>query len=185
MGVPVRLLAAMALLAAVSACASVQAKTPGSPMLDTPAPPPHVVVPVVLAPPAADPPPAAVRPATPVTAPAPRETPPPAPPPVKPPDKPAPAVEAPPAAPASDVVDLENKTRGLLRDAQRDLDRVIPANLNADAKAQYDQAKRFITQALDGLKKKYYLYALGLAEKAANLASQLPKGRLNATPNPS
>jgi hypothetical protein len=100
-------------------------------------------------------------------------------PPVKPPDKPATAPDTPPAPPSSDVVELDAKTRQLLREAQRDLDRVVPLNLNTDARAQYDQAKRFIAQALDGLTKKYYLYALGLAEKAANLAAQLPKGRLD------
>jgi hypothetical protein len=175
----VRVVVAAALLCAVSACAKVQAKTPAPAPLETPAPPPRVVVPVVL-PPAPEPPPPASQPSAPVTPPRPAATPPPtAAPPVKPPDKPATAPETAPPPPSSDVVELEEKTRQLLRDAQRDLDRVVPLNLNTDAKAQYDQARRFITQAQDGLKKKYYLYALGLAEKAANLAAQLPKGRLN------
>jgi type IV secretory pathway VirB10-like protein len=175
-----RVVAAMALLCAVSACAKVQAKTPAPAPLETPAPPSRVVVPVVL-PPAPEPPPPATQPSTPVTAPRPPVTPPPAAtsPPPKPPDKPATAPDTPPAPLSSDVVELERKTRQLVQDAQHDLDRVVPLNLNADAKAQYAQAQRFIAQALDGLKKKYYLYALGLAEKAANLAAQLPKGRLN------
>jgi hypothetical protein len=177
-GVIVRVVVAMAFVGSVSACANVQAKTPAPAPLETPAPPPRVVVPVVL-PPAPEPPPPVAQPSAPVTATRPPVTPPPAAaPPVKPPDKPATAPETPPAPPSSDVVELEEKTRQLLREAQRDLDRVVPLNLNTDAKAQYDQARRFITQAQDGLKKKYYLYALGLAEKAANLAAQLPKGSI-------
>jgi hypothetical protein len=173
----VRVVVAGALLCAVSACASVQAKTPAPAPLETPAPPPRVVVPVVL-PPAPEPAPPATQPSATVAAPKPPATPPAAAaPPVKPPDKPATAPETPPAPPSSDVVELENKTRLLLEAAQHNLDRVVPLNLNTDARAQYDQARRFILQAQDGLKKKYYLYALGLAEKAANLAAQLPKGQ--------
>jgi len=166
----------MGLLAAVSGCAKVQAKTPAPAPLETPAPPPRVVVPVVL-PPAPEPAPPATQPSAAVAAPRPPATPPAAAaPPVKPPDKPATAPETPAPPPSSDVVDLERKTLQLVGEARVNLDRVVVLNLNPDARAQYDQAKRFITQALDGLKKKYYLYALGLAEKAANLAAQLPKG---------
>ena len=45
--------------------------------------------------------------------------------------------------------------------------------LNNDAKTQYDQAKRFISQAQDALRERNLVFAANLAEKANTLASQL------------
>ena len=172
---------ALALLASVTACAKVEAKTPAPIVLDAPTPPPRVVVPVTLPPaPPPDVAPAIPQPSTPASTPHPITAPPPVTTPAKPADKPAPAAETPVAPLASDVLELEKRTQTLLGDAQRDLDRVVPATLNLEARAQYEQARRFVAQAQDALKKKQYFYAQGLAEKAATLASQLPKGRRQA-----
>jgi protein-disulfide isomerase-like protein with CxxC motif len=49
--------------------------------------------------------------------------------------------------------------------------------LNADAKIQYDTAKRFIRQADDALRAKNLVFAKEVAAKAAALAAQLGGGR--------
>jgi len=171
---------AAVLLGSVSACAKVQAKTPAPAPLAVPAPPPRVVVPVTLpAPPPAEPTTPSAQPTAASNVAHPRDTPPPVTTtaPSKPADKPAPAVEPPAPPPSSDVIELERQTQTLLNEAQRDLNRVVASTLNTDALAQYNQAKRFVTQAQDALRKKQYFYAKGLADKAATLASQLPKGK--------
>jgi hypothetical protein len=45
--------------------------------------------------------------------------------------------------------------------------------LNADARTQYDQAKRFASQADEALKARNLVFASYLADKAAALAAQL------------
>jgi hypothetical protein len=45
--------------------------------------------------------------------------------------------------------------------------------LNADARIQYDQAKRFVRQADDAIRTKNLVFAKNLAEKAATIAAQL------------
>jgi len=45
--------------------------------------------------------------------------------------------------------------------------------LNADARTQYDTAKRFVTQADDAIRTKNLVYAKSIAEKAATIAAQL------------
>jgi outer membrane biosynthesis protein TonB len=178
------------LLSAVSACGKVEAHTPQPPALQVPAPPPRVVVPVKLEPAPTEipaPQPTAPPPPAPATSPRPRETPPPAAPaPAKPAEKPAPlpAGETPVLQTTSNVAELEKRARTLLDEAKRDLALVVRANLSADAKAQYDQAQRFCAQAQEALKNKNFVYARDLAEKAANLASQLPK-RLTTSPSAS
>jgi hypothetical protein len=52
---------------------------------------------------------------------------------------------------------------------------VEPRTLSPDARAQYEAAKGFVKQAQTALKEKNYTYARNMAEKAAALASQLPK----------
>jgi hypothetical protein len=68
---------------------------------------------------------------------------------------------------------VEQRARTLLGTAQRDLDRINPAQLTSNARAQYDTAKGFIRQAEDALKVKNVVLARELADKAATLASQL------------
>jgi len=62
-----------------------------------------------------------------------------------------------------------------LDNAQKDLLRVDVRTLSADAQAQYHAAQEFVKQAQLALKERNLTYARNMAEKAAALASQLPK----------
>jgi hypothetical protein len=171
--------------AALSGCAHPQAKTIAEmPPLDVPAPPPRNVEPVGTEPPrpiglvaAPAPPPAATAP-TPVRPPGPpRADAPPA-------DASKPADDvgrttpaAPPATlqtvPAQQESELEAKIRTTLSRATADLSRVDYGRLNANARSQYESAKRFVTQADDALRDRNLVYAGTLADKAGELAAQL------------
>jgi hypothetical protein len=183
---------AVALVAVlVSGCATAQAKAGADALaLDMPPPPPRTVETIETEPlppaslpdePARHVPPPTTRRAPPradANRPEPARTDPP--PPVTPPaDAPKPAVE-PPKAPATlqtTPAEVEGKEeqqiRGLLGRASSDLSRIDYRRLNADARTQYDTAKRFVTQAEDALRKKNLIVARSLADKAAALAAQL------------
>jgi len=165
------------------ACAKAQAKSaPEGPPLDVPAPPQRVLAPVeepviAIAPPP-ELPPAAAPPRTPPRPPVRRAEPAPvaepvpaaaAPPPVEPPTEPR---ELRPASPAQDAA-AEKGVRDTLAAAARDLGRVNYGRLSADAKAQYDQSKRFTQQAEQALKDRNFVFAATLADKAATLAAGL------------
>ena len=60
-----------------------------------------------------------------------------------------------------------------LQRANADLNRVDYRALNADARTQYDTAKRFVRQADDAIRTKNLVFAKNLAEKAATIAAQL------------
>ena len=178
----------LTLLSAVG-CAQLHARTVGPP-LETPAPPPRATPiasqPIVASPPVGQvqaPAPAAINP---------QETPAPAPVAVKPPDAPAPAPAAPPpvatdrpAAPNPETLPTlqtttnpgaaEQRTRAALASATRDLGRIDARSLSADAKVQYDIARRFVAQATDALNAKNFEFAEQLADKAATLAALLQK----------
>ena len=179
------LLVLMAPLAA--ACAHAQAKTtPDMPALEMPSAPPRDVEPaeVEVPPPAtlvtepARNPPARPRPPAP---PAPRPEPPKA----EPPKLDTPPVELPkveePAkppttlqtTPATAEGEVERGIRASLLRAGSDLNRVDYRALNADARTQYDMAKRFVAQADDAIRTKNLVFAKNLAEKAATIAAQL------------
>jgi hypothetical protein len=171
-------------LAGAAACAHVQAAAPRPSPLDVPAPPPRVVVP-----PSADvtdpePPAPATTPA-PVAPVHPRDTTTPVRPPEKPPTTPPAAAATPPADPStslplettSDTSALESQTNALLANAKRDLQHVDASSLSRETKAQYDRATSFVRQAESALRERNYTYARNMAEKAAALAGQLPKGR--------
>ena len=111
------------------------------------------------------------------------ETPKPDPPKQEPPPAP-PAETPPPAEPAKPVTTLQTTTpdrepalqeeiRAKLAAANRDLNRVDYKGLSNDAKLQYDQAKRFATQAEEAIKQKNLVFARTLADNAANIAAQL------------
>src|SRR5207245_7654300 len=68
---------------------------------------------------------------------------------------------------------VEKGARDLLARALADLNRIDYSRLNADARAQYDQARRFISQAEDALQKRNLVFASNLADKASTLAAQL------------
>ena len=71
----------------------------------------------------------------------------------------------------------ESKTqasiRALLDRAMRDLQRVKYAALDADGRAQFDTARRFMQQAEDAMKGSNLAFAGKLADKAATMASIL------------
>ena len=174
--------AIVAFACGASACVSAQAKgEPGGPALVPPPPPPHTIIPVeiVEAPPA---PPAAPVPTPVIIRPSAR---PPAPRPEKPAEKPvekpdpgaAPAagVAAPPAPlqTTANVTEVERAIRARMAQAGRDLDRTDYRALNAERRAQYDTAKRFVQQADEALKVKNLVFAEQLADKAATLAAAL------------
>lgn len=176
--------------ALASGCARAQARMPTDALpLDMPAPPPRDVEPNETEQPApvqlvAEP--ARNAPARPRPTP-PREQPRPEPPKPDPPkpeaaaaEPPKPVAEEPSRAPttlqttpAGEESDLERGIRATLGRANADLNRVDYRTLNADARTQYDQAKRFVRQAEDATHAKNLVFAKTLADKAAVLAAQL------------
>ena len=176
-----------ALLAQLTGCsARVKADSvPDGPPLAVPIAPAHEIVIEQLAeapppdpPPAPEPTPPVSRPTTakPAAArPEPRAE---APPPAQPP---APAVTASPpaeapavrATPAAVSAAEERKVVALLQKAAGDLKRVYYQKLTKEGQAQYDQSKRFSTEAEQAIKERNFVYALTLAEKAATLAAEL------------
>jgi hypothetical protein len=63
--------------------------------------------------------------------------------------------------------------RILIAQAMDDLNRVNYQALNADARNQYDMAKRFAVQAEEAIRARNLVFANNLADKAAALAAQL------------
>jgi outer membrane biosynthesis protein TonB len=180
-------MAALSLFAA--GCTRAQAKVvPELPPLDVPAPPPrHVEAAEVEPPPPppppedpAPPPPTRPRPAPAVQQqrPEPKPEPPrvevPAPTELKPAEE---SRTTPPGTlqtqPVGREAQLEKKINDMLSRAGTNLNRVDYGGLNADARTQYDQAKRFISQAQEALHAKNLVFAENLADKANTLAAQL------------
>lgn len=186
----VALAALVAPLAAAAGCAKTHASAqPGGPALETPLAPARVLSSPIESEPT-------VTAAPPIEGPAPRTT-------AEAPRAAAPRTErstqAPPAAAATETpaanpaaplpVDepqrtlqttanagpAEQRIRGLLANATRDLGKIDYRALSVDAQAQYDIAKRFTEQADDALKMKNIVFAEQLADKAAALAAQLLK----------
>jgi 2-oxoglutarate dehydrogenase E2 component (dihydrolipoamide succinyltransferase) len=171
----------LAALAGAGCAARTATGVQASPLaLEIPAPPPRVVVPPE--PEAPEPPPAPAGDAAPAPK-APRR-PQPAPPRSESrpeaarPALPAPAPTLEQALPASPS-DMVRRVREQLNLAQRDLDRVDYTGLDADRRAQYDTAKRFVAEAEQALRDKNLVYAAKVAEKAAGLAASLAS-RLDA-----
>jgi outer membrane biosynthesis protein TonB len=69
--------------------------------------------------------------------------------------------------------EVERKVRDLLDRAGRTLNGVNYRALNADARSQYDTAKRFIQQAETAIKDRNFVFATYLADKADTLARGL------------
>jgi type IV secretory pathway VirB10-like protein len=172
--------------ATAAGCAKAQASAPAGPPLDVPEPPERVLAPVeepvtASAPGPETPPPApiATTPRTPPRPPVRRaeperpETPPPATAATTPATPPAePPRELRPNSPSGDAA-AERDARDKLSRAARDLSRVDYGKLNADARSQYDQSKRFTEQAQQALKDRNFVFASTLADKAAALAAGL------------
>lgn len=185
-----RSLLPLCLLAVVvlsSACASGQAKTLVElPPLEMPSPPPRVVeaaepqqAPLVALP---EQPRTTIRqPSTPAQrteTPRPTESPRTEPVPTdaaRPPDEPARVT--PPTTlqttPTQREGEVERRVRILIAQAHDDLNRVNYQALNANARNQYDTAKRFAIQAEESLQARNLVFASNLADKAAALAAQL------------
>jgi hypothetical protein len=69
--------------------------------------------------------------------------------------------------------DVERTVRRQINQANSDLKNVKRETLNADGKAQFDAAKRFIEQAEQAIKDRNLVYAAKLSDKAATLAALL------------
>jgi hypothetical protein len=180
-------------LVMASGCMRAAARTtPDAPPLDMPAPPPREVepsepeapqpVPLVSEPARNAPPrtrPAPREPASPRNAEAPKPAEPPkVEPPViveapKPPEEPARPPSTLQTTPATAEGEVERGIRASLQRANLDLNRIDYRMLNADAKTQYDTAKRFIRQADDAMRAKNFVFAKTVADKAALIAAQL------------
>lgn len=176
---------AIALLTAgVSACAHAKAATVAElPPLDMPSPPPRVVEaaepqqPPLIALPGG--PSSIERPAPPPRAESPRSAEPARP--EAPVEAAKPAEETPRPSPATTLQttptqregEMERRIRILIAQAFNDLNRVNYQALNANARNQYDTAKRFAIQAEESLQARNLVFASNLADKAAALAAQL------------
>jgi hypothetical protein len=86
------------------------------------------------------------------------------------PPKPLTTLQTTPAAAEGEV---ERGIRASIQRANSDLNRIDYRTLNADARTQYDTAKRFLQQAEDNIRSKNLVFAKTMAEKAAALAVQL------------
>jgi len=169
-GVRLKLLAVVVLPLLTAGCARLFARTTG-PALETPAPPPRVV-------PTAQ----ALIEGQPIVAPTPVgevQTPAPATPPGPPvaAERPAPQTPEPPPTLQSTTnpTAAEQRTRAALVNAQRDLARIDVRTLSADARAQYEIARRFVSQANAALNERNFEFAQQLADKAATLAALLQR----------
>jgi hypothetical protein len=174
------------LVMAVPGCMRVRASTvPSGPPLDVPPPPPRIVLPVdvpveaEVPPPEPGPPPeeprrqpapARPRAAGPVEPPKTAEEPPPA---APVPPAPPPATTTLQTTPAAEQGEVERAIRATMARASAGLNRIDYRALNANARTQYDTAKRFIQQAEDAIRMQNLPFAKNLADKAATLAVQL------------
>jgi hypothetical protein len=182
-----RVLSLIVVVAATAAgCSHAQAKaTLEMPPLEMPAPPPRDVQPIEVETPPPLPlvseparnPPARLRPAPPAKPEPPKPEPPKSDPPPAEPPKPA---EEPPkplttlqTTPATAEGEVERVIRASIQRANTDLNRIDYRALNADAKTQYDSAKRFVQQADEAIRIKNLVLAKSVAEKAATIAAQL------------
>ena len=163
-----------------AACAKARANTEiVVPDLLPPPPPPRIVEPFALDPvPTIEPSPVESALATPPVRTPPRVITKPEPP--KTEEIPAAPERPPVAAPAltlkpgpSVQAQTEASIRTLLDRAQRDLQRVNYAALNADGRAQFDTARGFMQQAQEALKVANLAFAGKLADKAATMAAVL------------
>jgi hypothetical protein len=76
-------------------------------------------------------------------------------------------------APAQQESEAERRVRTQLVQATTGLNRINTQALNADARLQFDTARRFVAQAEEALKARNLVFAENLAEKALALAEQL------------
>ena len=173
----------LCVIAAASGCARARANSvPAGPPLEVPAPPPRIVMPLQVE--AEVPEPELEVPEEPPRQPPRPRAPVPTDAPARPADVPKVADEVPrPPSPAPPTTlqttpaaaqgEVERAIRATMTRAGGDLNRIDYRALNADARTQYDTAKRFIEQADEAIRTKNLLFAKNLADKAAVLATQL------------
>jgi hypothetical protein len=169
-------------------CAHGQAKMVAElPPLDMPEAPPRTVEPIAPQPPAVvalpdEPrtnlpprPPASQRTDTPRAAEPARsdQTAPPAAEPARPTDEPPRPNTTLQTTPTQREGEVERRVRILVAQAMNNLNQVNYQALNADARNQYDTAKRFAIQAEEAVRSRNLVFASNLADKAAALAAQL------------
>jgi hypothetical protein len=178
-----RVLMVVVLACVVAACGRQRLATrPDVPPLAAPAPPPRVVAP----PQPEDVPPPEKSAEEPVRKPArpaartetrevPKVEPQQPPQPVTPPPvtEPQPAADTLQTAKPGEQKQLEGQVTQLLARASGDLNKTDYRKLSADAKGQYDTAKRFIDQAGQALRDRNLVLAQKLADKAATIAALL------------
>jgi outer membrane biosynthesis protein TonB len=167
----------LAVVAGGAACASSRPKAVAPPpALAVPVPPARVIDPlpepvVVAAEPEPEPPPEPARKPARTT----RQVRPAEPPKIEP--EPTPAPESPPATlrtpSTADPTEAERRVTDTLDRARRLLERVRVGSLDRETRLQFDNAKRFVTQAETALHAKNYLFATYLADKAEALAKDL------------
>ncbi len=170
------LLLALAAVAAVGCHRAQAARVPTAPpvVMDVPDPPERVLTPVTLAefepppPPLDEPPEPAPTPARPAAS-RPADKP------AAAPSPPAPETPAPVLQTTSNPSASEQKVRGLLQSAERDLARVPYNQLSQSARDDYIMARGFVRSATDALTIKNYPFAEQLANRAAVLAAGLLK----------
>ena len=173
--------ASIALVAlSVSACMRARAEVLPEVPLDVPEPPPRIVEvrdpqePAIMALPEE---PARNTPVIPRLTPPPRtESRPAEPRPEPEPPKPAEEATRIPAlqtTPTQQETEAERRVRTQLSQATTDLNRINTQALNADARMQFDTARRFVAQAEEALRERNLVFAANLAEKAVALAGQL------------
>lgn len=178
-----QVIALIVVASAAAGCARTQARTmPEMPALLVPAPPPRLVEPITdLASNDAEPVPEEIpKAAAPPAAPAPRPAAPiadasrAAAPPV---ETPPPVAPAPPPVlqtiPAVRESEVQRAIQADLDEAKAHLRSVTYASLAMNARANFDQAQRFISQAELALREKNFVFAETVANKAAILAKQL------------
>lgn len=169
-----------------SACFGLRARAVTAPEpLDMPEPPPRVVEvrepdvpppiplpeePVRTTPTRPGPSRPATEPARPAQASAPPETPADAAKPEELTPRPATTLQT---TPTQREEEVERRIRGQLDQALADLNRINYQALTSDGRTQYEQAKRFVSQARDALRDKNLVLSNSLADKAATLATQL------------
>jgi outer membrane biosynthesis protein TonB len=169
-------------------CVTSRAQIPEPPpALVVPPVPPRAIEPPVIVEPSVEPPPVEPLPAPVATSKPPRPRPAadkPEPKQEPPPDSGATVPTPPPVAPLRSAAtpsgpDVPRQIREILETTQKMLDKVDPGTLEKsdDRKGNFEQAKAFLRQADEALKKEDLTLARSFAERAQNIAKLLQSGR--------
>jgi hypothetical protein len=183
-----RLAVLLVILLGATGCVTSRAQIPEQPpALVVPPVPPRAIEPPVIVEPPVEPPPVEPAPAPVSTSKPPRPRPAaadkPDPKQEPPPDSGATMPTPPPVAPLRSAAtpsgpEAARQIRDIVDTTQKMLDKVDQASLASDdRKANFEQAKAFLRQADEALKKEELTQARLFAERAQNIAKQLQSGR--------